>query len=726
MNDAGNDAINDALNDPELLASFFAETNETLEKAAALFVELERSPGDLPIVEAIFRPVHSLKGNSAFFGFMAIKRLAHDMETVLDHVRKGRLVATPAITSTLLAGLDGLTAMVERLMAGGAEIDDPAQFEALIARQHEAAGGTEAGGGDPLRQAISSVEAWLTRQGSALDAGVSGALNALLLKVRCDLGIAVAATQAQPPGLVPALQELRTLVAAAFQADPDATAVTRMADLVGRLPALAGDERGRGIAAEVLDAWRTCIDAAGFTEILRDFLAQQIEQLATMPGFLQSAAPMAVPAVPAALAAAEAKKEVRTDTLRKGDGKGEAKTEAKSVRVPEARIDTFLRYVGELLVVGDMFNHLQARVRALGNTGPLARDFRRINDTFAQLSTKLQVAIMSIRKVPIRPQLTKVPRIVRDVALAKGKEIAVEFRGEDVEIDKSLVELIDAPLTHMTRNAADHGIETPAQRLAAGKPREGRVLVVIEETSRAVVLTISDDGAGLNLDRIRAKGESLGLVKPGVELVEQDLINLIFASGLSTAEVVSDVSGRGVGMDVVKRMIDEAGGTIQISTKDGEGTEFRLTLPKGVTTQIVPAFLVRVGKNLIALPLERVRETFLKRGAGINTLPGLYRQDAGQFLQRHDETMPLLSLATLLDLPGSDDDQTIVSVDRLGGRIALLVSEVIGVRKIVVRPLNGLPLADSLYLGGAMMGDGAVALIVNPDALLVPDGARAG
>ena len=435
------------------------------------------------------------------------------------------------------------------------------------------------------------------------------------------------------------------------------------------------------------------------------------------PGFSVTAATasLAPPAAPSAPSALEPKKEVKTDTHHRG----EAKAEAKSVRVPESRIDTFLRYVGELLVVGDMFNHLQVRVRQLKGTGPLARDFRRVNDTFAQLSTKLQVAIMSIRKVPIRSHLAKVPRIVRDVAVAKGKEIVVEITGEDVEIDKSLVELIDAPLTHMSRNAGDHGIETPAQRLAAGKSREGHVRISIEETSRAVVLIISDDGAGLNLERIRAKGESLGLVKSGANMTEKDLINLIFASGLSTAEVVSDVSGRGVGMDVVKRMIDEAGGTINVTTEAGKGTVFRLSLPKGVTTQIVPAFLLRVGAALLALPLERVHETFLLRGLITGDMPSdMNGRSGGRVLLRHDETLPLLLLSDLLGLPPVQNAGTVVTIDSNGHRLALAVSEVIGVRKVVVRNLDGLPSADSLYLGGAMMGDGAVALILNPDALL--------
>jgi two-component system, chemotaxis family, sensor kinase CheA len=723
--------MSDMGNDPELLAGFFDETGESLAKVAELFVELERSPHDLSIVEAIFRPVHSLKGNSAFFGFLGIKRLAHDMETVLDHVRKGRLNVSQDITTTLLAGLDGLRAMIERMMAGGQEVVDEAALEALIKRQRDIASLAE-GQVDPIKQSLSVVEGWMTRQAQGLDGSVTAALTTLVEKIRADLGMGKANVQSSEPEPIPPLKELRTLIAATFTAEPEAAQVTRMAELVEQLINFAKDDKGKALCSELVDAWHTCIGAAGYNDIVRDFVAQQSEIIAAQPGFtvMPSATPAAsaVPAASAAPAASEHKaaKSEKDPSAASAEGArrpGEQKAEVKSIRVSESRIDKFLHYVGELLVIGDMFNHLQSRVRALAGGGTLPRDFRRVNDTFAQLSGKLQVAIMSIRKVPVRPNLSKVPRIVRDVAVAKGKQIAVVMRGEEIEVDKSLIELIDAPLTHMARNAADHGVEMPDVRIAAGKPSEGKVMISVEETARSIVLTVSDDGAGLNLARIRAKGESLGLVQPGAELQEKDLINLIFASGLSTAEVVSDVSGRGVGMDVVKRMIEAAGGTISITTKAGEGTEFRLTLPKGVTTQIAPAFLVKTGQNLVALPLERVRETFLVRGAQMSNVlsSGDSMARGERLIVRHEQAIPIISLSKILQSGTGEDDATAVTVETNNGRLALTVTEVVGVRKIVVRPLEGLPSAGGLYAGGAMTGDGAVALIINPDALMVPE-----
>jgi two-component system chemotaxis sensor kinase CheA len=390
----------------------------------------------------------------------------------------------------------------------------------------------------------------------------------------------------------------------------------------------------------------------------------------------------------------------------------------KSMRVSEAKIDTFLRYVGELLVVGDMFDHLHARAAgvAVGAGTPahrLARDLRRASESFSELSGKLQDAIMGIRRVPIRPLLQKVPRIVRDTALAKGKECRVVIEGDSVEIDKSLTDLLDAPLTHMTRNSADHGIETPDRREAAGKPRTGTITVRASETTSSVLVMIEDDGAGLDLERIRAKAESLGLIRPGATLGEQDIVSCIFAPGLSTAEQVTDISGRGVGMDVVKRSIEEAGGAIQVVTVRGQGVKITITLPKRVTTQIMPGYLVRLGGQLYVVPLDRVRETFRVQPADVTVVAG-----RGHCILRHDEVLPLIALAHALDTDSTVDAprRTAITVESKGRRLALEVDQVVGAQKIVIREIAGLP-TNELLAGGALMGDGSIALILDIDVL---------
>lgn len=250
------------------------------------------------------------------------------------------------------------------------------------------------------------------------------------------------------------------------------------------------------------------------------------------------------------------------------------------MRVSEAHIDIFLAYVGELLVLGDMFTYLQARLASSHQSGGVAADFRRANGSFATLSNNLQNSIMSIRKVPLRVLLQKVPRLVRDVVAKNGKDIHVEICGDDVEIDKSLLEVLDVPLTHMVRNAADHGIETPDEREAKGKPRQGTMRVAAEECSTDIILTITDDGKGIDAEALRAKAESLGIIARGAPMTSDDVIALLFRSRVSTAKTVTDVSGRGVGMDVVKSNVEGAGGRITVTSTPGAGSTFSGTFQR--------------------------------------------------------------------------------------------------------------------------------------------------
>lgn len=386
------------------------------------------------------------------------------------------------------------------------------------------------------------------------------------------------------------------------------------------------------------------------------------------------------------------------------------------MRVAESAIDTFLHYVGELVVVGDMFRHLQTRVVGTpGTTQSLAREFRRANETFTGLSNQLQRSIMSIRKVPVKPLVQKVPRLVRDLSQAIGKEIDAVTEGETVQVDKSLLDLLDAPLVHMVRNAVDHGIEPPERREAAGKSRRGAVTVSFSEAGSHIILGVSDDGAGLDLDAIRRKAESLGLIPPGAQLGEQDIVNFIFASGLSTAQKVTDISGRGVGMDVVKRAIEEAGGSISVSTTPGRGSSFRIRLPKGVTTQIVGGYLVRAGGSTYVLPLERVRETFRARPDERQTIGG-----RGMCIMRRGQIMHLQDLGEALSQESSPwpaRGVPIVVVESNRRTLALAVEAVIGVQKVVIRRLAGLPPGAPMLSGAALLGDGHLALVLDLDLL---------
>ncbi len=696
--------------DPELLAGFFDETRDQLSTISDQIVSLEANPSSLPTIESIFRTAHSIKGNAAFFGFLRAKGLAHRLENLLDALRKDKIKADREICSILLEGFDRLSAIFERVRSGGMEITDQADYDAMLDRigvqEGRVGGGAKTVDWEMVRKDVDLAEAAFT----LLPDDVRASVQALLRHLRAlDPGASSTHAAAVVVTSGP-LAELEAILGPIFEGQLDAERTVRVKELLDQVAAAASCDVSRALAVEMLDGFNTFTEAMGFDPMLREFLRERLAKVPTVSGFASLLPPPAEVPKEEESVKAEGTTKVASNAANSG----------KTMRVSESKIDTFLHYVGELLVVGDMFDHLQGRAGAIAdasrpNSHRLARDLRRANETFGELSNKLQQAIMGIRKVPIKPLVQKVPRIVRDAAQAKEKECVVVIEGEDVEIDKSLVDLLDAPLTHMSRNAADHGVEKPDEREQAGKPRVGTIIVRAQETSSSIVLTIEDDGGGMNLERIRQKAEQMGILISGAVMTDQDIMACIFAPGLSTAETVTDISGRGVGMDVVKRAIEDAGGQIQIWTEKGKGTRFTITLPKRVTTQILPGYLLRLRGQLFVVPLDRVRETFRITGEEITSIAG-----RGQCLMRHGDVLPLLGLADALGLESREDHsrRTVVTLDSRRRRVAVEVDQVVGVQKVVIRDIVGLPTTNALLSGGALMGDGGVALILNVDALI--------
>jgi len=726
--------------DPELFAGFLEESEEYLLNLDSLLLQLETDPHNQSLIEAIFRPVHSLKGNAAFFAMMAVKELAHTMESLLDAMRKGRIAASHSVIDTLLAGLDELKAAFSRARAGDPEVADRPAFDALLARINatitEQADAAVSDAAPDWQQMHKCCQVLQAEVGAANDIAQQAlAQLRALIAPWLPTPSAAAAADSEPGGSAAAtvataadpVNALLQLLAEEFDDVLDDDRCRQVQALLLQLQARTDATALAELVAEIIDGYETLINISGFDLLLREFM---LDKLAALPELPALPAPVAAPAAAAITAAATAappggasEAAAATPAVENtaagkppaGSERPGAGSERKTMRVAESNIDTFLHYVGELVVVGDMFNHLQERLIQLPGALDIKRDFRRGNETFAELSSQLQHAIMAIRRVPVSPVLQKMPRLIRDVATQKGKNIVVELEGEDTLIDKSLLELLDAPLAHMCRNAADHGIEKPAQRRQQGKSDDGHVVISVNETRSSLLITVSDDGAGLDLPRLRAKAESLGIIAPGSAINEEQIINLLFSSGVSTAETVTDISGRGVGMDVVKRSIEEAGGSISVHTESGKGSRFELRLPKGVTTQIMPGYLVRVLDNSYVLPLDRIQETFSIDNDAITRFSGM-----GECIIRHGKTLPLACLRRVLFKQPSRNDAkgaVVVSVTSNRRTVALLVDSVIGVQKVVVRSLEGLPSDCPIISGGALMGDGSVALILNADGL---------
>jgi two-component system chemotaxis sensor kinase CheA len=391
----------------------------------------------------------------------------------------------------------------------------------------------------------------------------------------------------------------------------------------------------------------------------------------------------------------------------------------KTMRIPEQSLDDFLRCVGDLLSVEEQLRHVSRQIGAGNDVFLLSDNLKDAIRQFESISKELRSKIMDVRKVEARVLLQKAGRIVRDISSQSGKKISVECIGEDLRIDKSYIDLLDAPLTHMLRNAADHGIELPQTRSAAGKPETGTISVTLKENDDDLTFVVSDDGAGLDYEGLRKKAVGLGIVADTAQLSKSDIVELLFRSGITTAAVVTDVSGRGVGMDVVKRAIVEAGGRIDVSSTPGSGTAFTVSLPRNASTQIIDGYVVQsFSEESYVLPLGFVLEAF-------DFLPGDVSGVAGgRALMRRGSVYPLHDIDSLLGdradrrCETADGCRKGVLLDVKGAKTVISVKEIIGIQKVVCKPVEGDLVEETIFDGAAISGTGKVFMIVNPEKLL--------
>lgn len=654
--------------DPEVLVGFIDETIENLQASEQMFIHLEENLDDVDTINAIFRPIHSLKGTSGFFGLVKTKELAHTMENILDAVRKGEKKATKDVLNALLTGIDQLNLIFQNVRAGGEEIRDKAQSEKY----------------EKVKQ---QVEYTLTAKDIDTLAPDNSGYN---------------------------LSEKST---------GDKIAYTEMTlestDLPGELI-----EKLNFIRPIIPEDQLHIIDAA--MEILFRISAAneaqtELEIKQTIKEDIETVKPETV--------ASEDTGRVNLSAggRKKGDKSEEIHHEAgKTMRVSEKSIDSFLEYVGELVVVEEMFNYLQKKLASLSLDQNISKNFKRVIETFSTLSDSLRNSILEIRSVPAQVLLLKAPRIIRTVAEDAGKLVDVNIEGENIRIDKSYVELLDAPLTHMARNAVDHGIELPSERASAGKPEKGRVNIAVRENRDNIELIVSEDGKGLDLNAISAKAMEMGLISRGQKLDENKIIDMLFMSGVSTAKEVTDISGRGVGMDVVKKNIDSAGGWINVETKPGQGTTFKITLPKSVSTQIVDGFLVKSGNETYVLPMEIIGESFVPEKKDITTVSG----GKGEMVLRRGLLMSVVHLSKFLGMDNRSNepdrnghgnknniDKVMITIEMVEKKYALCVDDILGVQKVVVKHVEALPVEADWFEGAAMMGDGSVAMIISVEGL---------
>ncbi|MFQ5463364.1 MAG: chemotaxis protein CheA [Phycisphaerae bacterium] len=700
--------------DPQLRGEFIDESLEGLARLARLYVDLEGDPTNVETIGAIFRVAHSIKGSAAFFELMQIKTMSHVVESLLDAARQGRLVATPAIISALLAGTDELVEMFNRAREGHPEIVDQEHFDRLVARLTAATNGEGANLDAVWAELLETLEACRAARSIPLDVLESGVGQAADLAAQLATALGVG-KQVEVPGSYDTLPEpgrcLHELLGAMGDSTPDDDKTAAIGRCIADLKDAVSSEDALAAVEEARSSFESVRDTIGPDPLLVEIGRSLIETLVK----LEVEGPNKKEAAPAS----DAPDASREPTPAAGST---AKEEAqqvvrKTMRVTEDSVDGFLAFVGELVVISEMYRNFLGQML---NQTACPDELQRINATLDELSSNLQNSIMDIRRVPMQMILQRAPRIVRDVANAAGKEIKTVVEGESILLDKSIVDTLEAPLIHMVRNSADHGIETPDVREAAGKDRCGFIEIIGAETSHHVTLTVKDDGKGLDYDALAEKAVALGLFGPDHRPSEAEIIDILFASGVSTAEKVTDVSGRGVGMDVVKRNIESMGGKITVTSEPGAGSEFCIQLPKTVSTQILSGFVVSVGGQRYVVPADKLVECIRPEADQIRTCMG----GGNKVIVHGDALLPICAFPSTekakrdgdsfdVKPPGAGD---MVIVETEGQSVALCVDRLEGFTQVVVKNTGFLNIPG--FQGAAVMGDQSVALILDVDPFL--------
>jgi two-component system chemotaxis sensor kinase CheA len=641
----------------EYMPMFLAETREHLEQLNLTIVRLEKNPKDPTTVDEIFRIAHSLKGMSATMGFAKIAELTHAMEDVFELLRQRTSGLKTEAIDTVFACLDALSRAVEAIEAGGEEALDP---DPLVKRLHTLVRPRT------REQELTRVGAVKPPDHAALDA--AQAAGARVLHVRVSL---------HEDTLMPAVRAHMVL-----------SAMTEHGEIVGSNPAPDGIELFDGRRIDVWIASDHEQDvvtetARGISEVATVEVGElDAEQLATQPAPVIAPEPQATPAA----AGPDAPKATRT------------------VRVDAERLDSLMHLMGELVI------HRTA-VDAL--TAPL--DIPGLQQAVQELtrsSQALQAMVMQVRMIPVDIVFLRFPRLVRDLASKTGKEVTLELVGSDTELDRTVVDAIGDPLVHLVRNAVDHGLESPEDRAASGKPRNGTITLIASQAGGSVIIEVRDDGRGIDPAAIGRKAASLGLIdaQAARDIDPRTAIELLFAPGFSTSETTSDISGRGVGMDAVRAKIRQLGGEVVIDSAPGEGTTAQIRLP--LTLAIVSALQVEVAGAPFAIPIDRIERT-------LRLSPETVRSAAGRrMLVLDDDVLPLVDGADVFHRAPSGDHQFAVIVRAQDRRLALTVDILVGQRELVTRPLPPIVCENQPISGGATLADARIALIVDCDALI--------
>ncbi|MBX3349250.1 MAG: chemotaxis protein CheA [Nitrospira sp.] len=686
--------------------AFFEESQEHLTTIEEGLLQLEQRPGDIDLLNRIFRGAHSIKGNSGMFGFIAVSQFTHKMESVLDQLRSSQMVVTVEITDLLLQSLDCLKTLIDCAKTG--ESPDEDQIARLGAQLEACQGGTPAGGSSPAATASRHSQApgshhftitWVPPR-YLFQRGLD---PVQFIKELGDLGSVTSVTL--DPSRLPTLKDLdpeQCYLGWTIELDTvkDLKVIEAVFDFVREDSTLTivdtpPPAEESHVSSEGTKPLGEILVETGVVSQsqLNDALSQQkrvgeilVEQKIATPEQISEAL----------------KKQTESSTPSK-------KAETPSIRVDTVKIDRLINLVGELVITQSMLSDLGSRFEMsqlpvlLERVAQLERNTREI-----------QERVMGIRMVPIGNAFSRFPRLVRDLSGKAGKKIQLILSGEETELDKTVIESIGDPLTHLVRNSADHGLEPPHERVAAGKPEQGIIRLNAFHEGGNICITVEDDGRGLSREKILAKGIKQGLIADSDKLSDEQIWMLIFKPGFSTADKITDVSGRGVGMDVVKRNIEGLGGTVSIKTTAGKGTTFTLKLP--LTLAIIEGMTVRVGKDTYIVPLLSILESIQPKREMIKTIVA-----KGEVVNVRGTYLPLMRLYEVFRLEPELTDPTkaiLLILETEGERVAVMVDEILGQQQVVIKSMEQNFRKIEGVAGATILGDGTVGFILDVRGLL--------
>lgn len=649
--------------DEEILQDFLVEAGELYENLNEQLVELERDPHNADLLNAIFRGFHTIKGGAGFIGVTPLVELCHRAENLFDKIRNGEREYAGGNVDVVLQAYDVIGRMIQALQAGERELE--AADASLLAELDAAVKGEMASSVEvvaPLEVVTAPAIKLALPEGVDPDGEISDEEFEALLNQRDMLAMA---GQETVPTEIPASPFVAGL-------DPDGEITDEEFEAM-----LAGLQSGKS-------AQEAALDAAKAVGVLADPTPAAV---VSSPVVAEPVKPVVPAAKPAAKPAVVAK----------------AGEEAEStVRVDTKRLDEIMNLVGELVLVRNRLLNLRTLLQNEEVSAVVAN--------LDHVTMDLQASVMKTRMQPVKKVFSRFPRVVRDLARKLGKEIELELEGEDTDLDKNLVEALADPLVHLVRNAVDHGVEDPQTRESQGKPRVGKLILSAQQEGDHILLTITDDGKGMNADFLRQKAIEKGLIDEmtAAQLDDKSAFELILLPGFSTKTEISDVSGRGVGMDVVKSTINKLNGSIDIHSVLGEGTIFNIRVP--LTLAILPTLMVGVGAFNYAIPLTAVQEIFDYDASQSN------RIDGRMMVRLRSRSIPLYFMREWLSSHTSHEplDHAKVVIVNIGTvMVGLIVDHVRGQEEVVIKPLGAKLQGVQGYAGATITGDGRIALILD-------------